>query len=829
MKRTLLTCLFTGILTAGAVAAPVSRSAALTSAKKFLSSRGISAQILTPADAPSRSQDRPSDESNSPYHIFNIGTDEGYIVIAGDDCARTVLAYSDSGSLDAADMPEACRYWLQTYTDEITALRSESTDGIRVAADAEAAVYPTQAVAPLLKAKWSQTAPYNAACPVDLTTGKICVTGCVATATAQVMYHYRHPAKAEGSITYKDSKQGIERTFDFSALQPFAWDDMTPTYSETSTEPQRAAVASLMNAVGHATRMQFSSGTSIASHRSAADALVNHFGYDKNIHYYERRLMSDREWVDLITSELYAGRPLIYDGRNPEIGHTFVCDGYDGAGMFHFNWGWSGMSDGYFSLSALNPGQQSTGGSSSGYSHSQVVICHIAPAGQGESVAQEDYLLTIYQLNFRDSRQYYAAADTPSLEVPKSDAHLFFYGFSNFVGKLSVEVCAAVATDDTATVTPLVTASASDIDGGGYAPFSFPLADAQLTDGTHKIAFYYRKNPESAWHKVTTSPDQPSECYVTVNGDKLTLSPVIRKADVSLNTDFNPGRLIAGRAKTWTLDIANAGGIRLEAYAGIALIDSDDNYTFYTEGVLCPVGEKVEVRVYGSMSGIKAGEYQIVPFYSSSKNPDRAGIIPFGRPSKVTVEPSPSLVFTPVGSTFFMMAKDATSLDFSVTNMSAAPWSGTIYAYAGPQGGSLFPGMMTADVTLEANGSGNFTLKADGLQPETGNSTLSLYLDRDREYLITSFPLIVTAGVSSIGSVEADATEISIESGMIHVTSSAPISELRLTDALGRTRASLRPGAHEVSISTEGLAKGIYIVSASADGTAPAVKKIAVR
>ena len=63
-----------------------------------------------------------------------------------------------------------------------------------------------------------------------------------------------------------------------------------------------------------------------------------------------------REWFDLISwenmiySDLKAGHPVYYDGVNGSNtgAHAFVVDGYSSDGFFHLNWGWGGMSNGYF-------------------------------------------------------------------------------------------------------------------------------------------------------------------------------------------------------------------------------------------------------------------------------------------------------------------------------------------------------------------------------------------------------------------------------------------------------------------------------------------------
>lgn len=522
MKRLLLSSILTTLLITGATAAPVSRNAAMASAEKFLETKWHSSIHKTSSRKKLKKENRSS--SYSSYYIFNVENEGGFIVVSGDDRARTILAYSDKGSISETDMPDACRFWLNHYSKEISALVAGEISNIDILPTAS----QTEAIAPLIQTKWDQKYPYNIFCPTE-SNGMRCVTGCVATATAQVMRYYSHPAQATGTITYDDNAQQTRRTLDFSTIDPFDWDNMTLTYNYNSSEIQCNAVANLMKAVGYGVKMQYSPYTSLAYHRSVGEALINYFGYDKNLHLYERDLMTAKEWEKIILDELNAGRPIVYEGRNPEIGHDFICDGYDGNHLFHFNWGWSGLSDGYFSLSALNPNQQSTGGSSAGYNDSQAIICRIAPVGKIESLPQTSFLMTIYTLYLRDATAYHKAAETTSLKTTLSDGQFFFdcvnKGFYDFTG----EIWAAIVDDNK--IKPIIRSNAGTIAGGSYGRLSFPLADADLNDGTYTIGFFYRLNDTDEWHRVTASPDQPIECTLTIKGTEVTLSPLKQHKD----------------------------------------------------------------------------------------------------------------------------------------------------------------------------------------------------------------------------------------------------------------------------------------------------------
>lgn len=522
MKRLLLSSILTTLLITGAAAAPVSRNAAMASAEKFLETKWHSSIHQTASRKKLKKENQSS--SYSSYYIFNVENEGGFIVVSGDDRARTILAYSDKGSISETDMPDACRFWLNHYSKEISALVAGEISNIDILPTAS----QTEAIAPLIQTKWDQKYPYNIFCPTE-TNGMRCVTGCVATATAQLMRYYSYPEQATGSITYTDNNQQTQRTLDFSTIAPFDWSNMTLSYNYNSSETQCNAVANLMKAVGYGVKMQYSSTTSMAYHRSAGEALINYFGYDPNLHLYERDLMTANEWETIILDELNAGRPIIYDGRNPDMGHTFICDGHDGNGLYHFNWGWSGLSDGYFSLSALDPKDQSTGGSTSGYNDSQAIICRISPDGKTESKPQTSFLMTIYTLYFRDASTYHKASETTSLKTTLNDAQFFFDCFNKGYKDFTGEIWAAVITGNE--IKPIIRSNAGTIPDGSYGRLSFPLSDAELSDGTYTVGFFYRFNDTDEWHRVTATPDQPIKCTMNIKGTDITLSPIQQNKD----------------------------------------------------------------------------------------------------------------------------------------------------------------------------------------------------------------------------------------------------------------------------------------------------------
>lgn len=321
------------------------------------------------------------------YYIFDTPATDGFMVTPADDRLRPVLAVVDgNGGYDDSTANPTLQWWLGQYETEIAYILSQPAT---VADNSTGAVPRTLAslyaqwadIAPICTTTWNQGSPYNLNCPIDPSTGKQCVTGCVATAFAQVLKAHRSPACGSGTKSYKPDHIGKTLTFNY-AQHPFEWDKMLDEYSGNVAESKKQAVANLMYACGVGVEMQYSSSESGAWSWLVADAAINYLGYSEDSRYYPRHEYSSYDWEQMVYTELEAGRPVYYSGSGPGGAHAFVCDGYAYAGLYHFNWGWGGVSDGYYALTALSPGVTGIGGGSGGgFSQSQEIVTLI-PAGQ---------------------------------------------------------------------------------------------------------------------------------------------------------------------------------------------------------------------------------------------------------------------------------------------------------------------------------------------------------------------------------------------------------------------------------------------------------------
>ena len=365
--------------------APITREQARKNAQEFLQ-KAKGSRLLTPVQnraklAPRRIKTMPVETEL--YYVFNRGNQEGYVIVSGDDQTLPVLGYTDEGEFDYNNLPDNMRWWLDSREKQLQQLsETPLTEPMKAPAIHDA-------VAPMVTTRWNQGSPYNDECPQYFTLGRS-VTGCVATAMAQVMYYQRAKSVTEvqndipAYDTYTSHPQyGKLHVEGIPAGSPIDWDNMLDTYGSGANAKQRKAVAQLMHYCGVSVLMDYTNASSGANSYRVADALVNYFGYGSSVKYVYQGNYNEDAWDKMLYNELAQGRPFYLSGANSEAGHAFVCDGYDGNRCYHINWGWGGASDGYFLLTSLNPSSQGIGGSGDGYSSQEEAIIGFEPENYG--------------------------------------------------------------------------------------------------------------------------------------------------------------------------------------------------------------------------------------------------------------------------------------------------------------------------------------------------------------------------------------------------------------------------------------------------------------
>lgn len=346
--------------------------------------------------------------SQQSYYVFPNANSKGFTIVSGDDRLPEIVGYSSQGSYDENNLPEGFVSFMKAYQNlydkvnlgdaealknlaEIKAWRNKiaqkknaALSNSNASSHANVSAETSSAVAPLLgNIEWDQTSPYNNMCP-KYDSVHVAATGCVATAMAQVMAYYKYPKQLKADIPgYVNRWNGIPMEIPTITREEgiYDWDNMLPKYNKeaNATQQQKDAVAKLMYHCGAAVRMSYGpeSGAAVSSSK-----LAKYFGYDADLMMdLSRSSFTLDKWMQIIDTELAAGRPVLYGGQSSDNGHQFICDGKDENGLYHINWGWSGNQNAYFDLSILNPEKGGTGSGSAadGFNRYCTMTIGIAP------------------------------------------------------------------------------------------------------------------------------------------------------------------------------------------------------------------------------------------------------------------------------------------------------------------------------------------------------------------------------------------------------------------------------------------------------------------
>ncbi len=723
--------------------------------------------------------------------VYVFSRKNQYLVLSASDCADAILGFADT-SFDPDNMPPALQWWLEQYAAQI---EEAERSGIKAAAPLKV---NRNAIEPLMTTQWDQSTPYNDLCP--LINGKRSMTGCVATAMAQVMKYHNWPVKGTGSNSYR---QGINTiSFNFEETT-FDWNNMTDVYGSEATDEQKNAVATLMFAAGVSTNMKYSPSQSGTSDIYLQKGLAEYFKYDKGLRYMQRNNYTSAQWEDTIYNQLSKYGPVLYSGVSNENAHEFVCDGYSHDGYFHFNWGWGGMSDGYFRLNALDPGQQGIGGSLSGYNFSQAIIANVRPAVEGE----ESPVLPNIMLNGDMSMPETSRSGLP-VNITGNFVNYSYLPVSGTFGLKAVN-----EEDNKVTYTP--GASIEDMPSLSYAQ-AYQARLPYFSNCTLILSPAFR-DTDGNWHDIPGALNAVRSFRATVSSGRYTITPIVNGSmEISgLNLET---KLYIGQSFIINATAANTGDTEYNAAITPLLLNESDEIIAYGSdyAVNLSVGETKQIKYVGKFTNFlngtapTAGTYRLCFALSSSRTA-------ISEPIEVQVRSTSAPVLTASG---FRLVGDsdnanAAELEFTARITCMGGYLGgaldiAIFPEDGDYSVAIFAG---APMFLGVLDSGTFTAKGAISNPVIGGKYLAgLYYG---ENLVCNYiPFTIGKNESGI-----DAPEQENFSAYPNPTSGPVMFSERVTHAeVYSIAGALMYSADNVeSIDIESLPAGIYLLRATTE------------
>lgn len=500
----------------------------------------------------------------APYYVFNFGDNQGFVVISGDDSLTELIGYSREGSFSTENMPQNLKSWFGAYADYVEKVQSGEATPIKRASEVGSPV-----VDALVKTHWNQDEPFNRMCPAYyLDENEILPTGCVATAVAQVMNYYGYPSRGKGEISYSyyqanDYASRTDISVDFSQ-STYDWDNMLDDYTRyydankniinEYNDTEAVAVALLMRDCGASVLMTYALGGSGSLDYNIPYGVATHFGYKSSL--YMRSSMTDAQFIGIIEDELDNGRPLVFCGSGTAGGHSFVADGYDSNGLLHINWGWGGMSDGWFDINLMNPDAIGIGGGAGGFVEGQSVTT-MQPDESGDGWYGNTPLAYTYDNTYRD----YVRADKESLskgdKLTVEVSGIANYAYSGYNGSIAVAVFDRQG-NRVAEPTDAHSIQLREMEGVFKLSFNVQGELENLVDGEYMI---YPVSKESRagyffdWIRIADA----DRVYITVKGDDITVGEPVN--DISMTAmDGSSTTAQQGGTVTVTATLHNMSG-----------------------------------------------------------------------------------------------------------------------------------------------------------------------------------------------------------------------------------------------------------------------------
>lgn len=488
------------------------------------------------------------------WYAINAGN--SFVIVSADDTMPEVLGFSPNGALTAESMPPALKAWLKDYNTNPVYLSKAEDE-----------------CAPLVPCHWNQGTPFNNMVPTYDGTNH-CVTGCTATAMAQIMYTHRYPAQGTGSHSYQwtcEENPAYSRTLyaDFGNTT-YNWNQMLDSYRYYSdyTPEQAQEVAQLMFHCGVAIEMEYGASGSSGANVMVLKGLMNYFGYDHNIRILPKSMYEIEYIADELRNELRGGRPVFVSGRGAGGGHAFLCDGFSANGYFHFNWGWGGLGDGDYLLTGLNPTDQGIGANDLGDYNSNVSFSiGIQPStGSTDTIHQ----MSVAQIELPKTQAARSETVTVKLVTIKNE------GLHDFNGEYSVGILSP-----TSDVIEAVVSGTAGYSLPASYYFSSPMPfyctfPNTIPNGMYRLCGLFRANGNAPWQIMQESGGKHLTT-VTLTSSQVTFQIPELESPIEMATDsITCSQMQISRNGQWSVTahrVMNVGEETFSGQLGVLLLD----------------------------------------------------------------------------------------------------------------------------------------------------------------------------------------------------------------------------------------------------------------
>jgi len=571
--------------------------------------------------------------------------------------------------------------------------------------------------------------------------------------------------------------------------------------------------------------------SSSASYRNMALALKNNFGYDSNLQLYSRNFFTRAEWINLLMTELNAARPVLYSGQADTGGHLFVCDGYDSNGLFHFNWGWSGYSNGYFQISALDPDNQGVGSSSVGYNTSQTIVVGMQ---KPNSATTPVYLICSYLPVTTTSS---SISRTASFTATANS--IYNMGVNVFNGNLGMALY-----DNNGLVSVIKYNTVSSLLANyGWSTYSMTSSiPTGIANGTYKLYFVYKTLTDADWQIVRGKVGTANYLNVVVGTSTVTINaPAPSSAILNLDSLTVTGNLYQNKTGRFTVSVTNTGN-EYNSKLGINLKSTTNSsvYQLITpETVNIAAGETRSVDFTGTIT-VAPGEYAVTAVYDLTNNyTSTTTFFQLGTAltKKVLIAPTATPLLTLSNLVSFpnsaSVDKDNAVLSATIKNTSGffdsklvafifATTGGSSLGYIGYQG-AVFD--TNEEKTVTFSGPIDLTPGQYKLAVYSINANSSWSIITPSSYSILNFTLVDNhTAVSELSDSHLKVYPNPVRDNL-QLSADATIQRLIITNLLGKQLKTIHPIlGNSISIPVSDLNAGAYLLKIETNSESRTVK-----